>query len=310
MQKSRKGEKMNYIRKAAVCISFLLLLFPVACGREDKTDAVTENDSAAQGTEAVNTDVEEESATQDADVLDIAATDENPEALEAPEAVEAPETLEVPEASEGLGDLENTENTESASEQSPSDEETKQSPESDENIYKSILLGESNFICRDLDNKSLNIREIGQAVTYTDSDTVSVERFAVIDLDGDGEDEVVLELDCYGGGFVILHYQNGEVYAFEQCYRGFKGLKEDGTFMASDSAVHTCIEKLVFSDTGYSDIVLAELYWDFEEKPWHKINGEPCSDEELIAAVWSRQEQKPDAQWYDLSAENINAVFE
>lgn len=40
-----------------------------------------------------------------------------------------------------------------------------QSVELEENTYKSILLGKSNFICTNLANESLNISEIGQAVT-------------------------------------------------------------------------------------------------------------------------------------------------
>ncbi len=69
-----------------------------------------------------------------------------------------------------------------------------QSVELEGNNYKSILLGKSNFICTSLANKSLNISEIGQAVTDDDSVTVSAAKFTIIDIDGDGEDEAVLWL--------------------------------------------------------------------------------------------------------------------
>ncbi len=69
-----------------------------------------------------------------------------------------------------------------------------QSVELEENNYKSILLGKSNFICTSLANKSLNISEIGQAVTDDDSVIVSAAKFTIIDIDGDGEDEAVLWL--------------------------------------------------------------------------------------------------------------------
>ena len=126
--------------------------------------------------------------------------------------------------------------------------------ESPGNNYKSILLGTSNFICTDLGNKSLNISEIGQAVTDDDSITVNATKFAVTDLDGDGEEEVVLWLQINGVsdyGFEILHEQNGEIYGYTLQYRAFMDLKTDGTFLFSGGAADSGIGKMSFSETGY-----------------------------------------------------------
>ncbi len=191
-----------------------------------------------------------------------------------------------------------------------------QSLELEENNYKSILLGKSNFICTSLENKSLNISEIGQAVTDDDSVTVSATKFTIIDIDGDGEDEAVLWLQINNisdYGFEILHYQNGEIYGYTLQYRAFMNLKADGTFLFSGGAADSGIGKMTFSETGYS--VNAQAYsqsgYDSnnELNVQYFINDESCSEDEFND-VLNGQEQKADVEWYDLSENNINATLQ
>lgn len=185
----------------------------------------------------------------------------------------------------------------------------------EENNYKSILLGKSNFICTDLANKSLNISEIWQPVTNDDSVAVSVTKFAIIDIDGDGEDEIVLWLQIngtYDYGFEILHYQNGEIYGYTLSYRAFMNLKTDGTFLFSGGYADSGIGKMTFSETGYS--VSNQAYSqsgygsDNELTVQYFINDESCSEDEFNDVI-NGQEQKADVEWYDFSENNINAVM-
>lgn len=179
---------------------------------------------------------------------------------------------------------------------------------------KSVLLGESDFICTALANKSLNISEIGQAITADESAAVSVIKFAVIDLDDDGEDETVLWLQngTYDCGFEILHAQNGEIYGYTLWYRAFMELKADGTFEFSGGAADSGIRKMSFSETGYSvtDQAYSQSSYDANNEltVQYFINEEPCSEDEFWDAR-NAQEQKVDAEWYDWSENNINAVF-
>ncbi len=155
--------------------------------------------------------------------------------------------------------------------------------------YKSILLGKKDFICTDwANNKRLNIEEIKQAVTDEDGITVRAVKFAKLDLDGDGEDEVVLWLQVNGHldyGFEVLHYHDGEVYGYTLPYRAFYELKTDGTFIYSGGAADSGIGKIKFSGTEYSII----------EKGDYSGAG--------------AQKRKTDVKWYELSDDNINAVF-
>jgi hypothetical protein len=186
----------------------------------------------------------------------------------------------------------------------------------DINNYKSILLGKSNFICTDLANKSLNISEIGRAVTDDDSVTVSAAKFAIIDMDGDGKVEIVLWLQINGisdYGFEILHYQNGEIYGYTLQYRAFMNLKTDGTFLFSDGAADSGIGKMIFSETGYS--VSAQAYsqsgYDSNNEltVQYFVNDESCSEDEFNDVI-NGQEQKADVEWYDLSENNVNTILD
>lgn len=190
------------------------------------------------------------------------------------------------------------------------------SVELEENAYKSILLGKSNFICTNLANESLNISEIGQAVTDDDSVTVSATKFTVMDIDGDGEDEAVLWLQINNisdYGFEILHYQNGEIYGYTLQYRAFMNLKTDGTFLFSGGAADSGIGKMIFSETGYSVNTQAYSQSGYdtnnELNVQYFINDESCSEDEFND-ILSGQEQKADVEWYDLSENNINAILQ
>ena len=218
------------------------------------------------------------------------------------------ETVQIEPINQSLEDNTNTQN--GNIEDSP-----EQSVELEENAYKSILLGKSNFICTDLANESLNISEIGRAVTDDDSVTVSATKFAMIDIDGDGEDEVVLLLQINGisdYGFEILHYRNGEIYGYTLPYRAFMNLKTDGTFLFSGGAADYGIGKMTFSETGYSVRAMAYSQSGYDENNeltiQYFVNDEPCSEDEFNDVI-SGQEQKADVEWYDLSENNVNAVL-
>ncbi|MDE6673355.1 MAG: hypothetical protein K2K19_00880 [Acetatifactor sp.] len=78
-------------------------------------------------------------------------------------------------------------------------------------------------------------------------------RFAVVDLDGDTVPEVVLEIEGYYG-YLILQYNEGQIYGNEAYYRAMENLRENGAFISSDGAFDNTIEKLFFvGDTYITD---------------------------------------------------------
>ena len=188
-------------------------------------------------------------------------------------------------------------------------------PSNEQNDYKFVLLGQSDFICTDLDNKRLNISEIGKVITTDDTITVNTTKFASADIDSDGTEEVILwlninNIDDYG--FEILHNQNADIYGYTVPYRGLMNLKKDGTFIFSSGAFDSGIGKISFSETGYSIREQAYIQSEYDSNNelniQYFINDEPCSENDFINAV-NAQDHKPDVEWYDLSENNINEIL-
>lgn len=183
------------------------------------------------------------------------------------------------------------------------------------NIYKSILLDKSTFICTNLANKRLTISDIKQCVTDDDNVTVSIAKFAILDIDGDGEEEVVLLLKVNGisdYGYEILHYDDGEIYGYTLPYRAFMKLKTDGTFLFSGGSSDFGIGKMNFSKTGYSVNNQASSQSGYNSinnlTMKYLVNSESCTKDKFNDMIHA-QEQKSDVKWYEFSEKNINSIY-
>ena len=124
-----------------------------------------------------------------------------------------------------------------------------QSPLSAEDNYKAVLLNNGDFISTDMQNKKMNLTNIKEVVTDDESVTVAATKFAVMDLDNDGQNEIILWIQINSisdYGFEILRYQEGAVYGYTLQYREFMDLKTDGTFIFSDGAADSGKGKLSF----------------------------------------------------------------
>lgn len=188
-------------------------------------------------------------------------------------------------------------------------------PLSLEEYYRAILLEDGEFISTDLQNRKLNLGAIKEVVTDDDSIRVTASKFTITDLDGDGEEELVLWLqinDISDYGFEILRYREDAVYGYTLPYRAFMDLKTDGTFIFSGGSADSGIGKLGFSADGY---IVEPLHYNEsgydsndELKMQYFVNGEAGSEEEFND-VMRRQEEKPDATWYDLSVDGVDRAF-
>ena len=140
-----------------------------------------------------------------------------------------------------------------------------------------------------------------------------VHDFAVIDLDADGADEVILGM-WKGLGeqsliyVLILHYDDGIVYGYSLPMRGFRELKADGTFLASSSASDSrlctiafvkgsyVVDKYTYRESVYTDGVYNGVAY--------YINRQSATEQEWNEAIeeWNNA---PDAMWHDFTEENI-----
>lgn len=183
--------------------------------------------------------------------------------------------------------------------------------------YAPVLLGNAEFYSTDL-KKNLNMGQLVQVVTTDSSVTISVPKFAVLDLDNDGAPEVVLWIntggpdsgDCFG--FEILKIQDGAVCGYTLWYRAFEELKADGTFSFSSGAADSGFGTIAFSKDGYtvSAVAYSQSGTDSggDTVVSYYVNQQSAAQAAFAAAI-DGQNSKPDANWVDFTADNIEAMF-
>ena len=141
------------------------------------------------------------------------------------------------------------------------------------------------------------------------------ERFAVIDMDGDGIPEVVLALTTgFDGAFEVMHYEDGKVYGFNHPYRGMLELTADGTYVASNGASESVFlkaasikkdvyttETLAYSTSSGQDI--NDISYYIGDKKVSK------DDYDVVTTnLWDKM-NKNAAVWYEFTDADIASVF-
>ena len=146
-----------------------------------------------------------------------------------------------------------------------------------------------------------------------DDPYTAIQSFAIVDLDQDGVDEVVLHVCGVAGdmgGYLVLYKQWGGVSGFKSYWRTFWDLKTDGTLSWSSPTGQ---------DNGwgsYPNLYTAEL-WELSRmhSSWGEpdakfvVEGIPATEAEY-RAYDEQQRAKPDAVWYEYTRENIEALLQ
>lgn len=137
----------------------------------------------------------------------------------------------------------------------------------------------------------------------------TVTRFALLDLDGDGADELVLSID-FGGDeeYVVLTACDGALYANQVVYRGFLTPKADGTFEWSNGAFDNGASRARF-ESGvlvYDDF--AAMSEGSNGNTVYMLNGETV-DEAAYDAFLDEQAAKDDLTWTDFSLDAALAAL-
>lgn len=137
----------------------------------------------------------------------------------------------------------------------------------------------------------------------------TITRFALLDLDGDGADELVLAID-YGGEeeYVILTCHDGAVYANQVVYRGFLSPKADGTFEWSNGAFDSSASRARFENgvLVYEDFV--SMSEGSDGNAVYTLNSESI-DEAAYSAFLDEQAAKDDLAWTEFSVDAVNAAL-
>ncbi len=137
---------------------------------------------------------------------------------------------------------------------------------------------------------------------YVDETEHSIKKYTILDLNGDGDPEMVLWLGYYTNnyaGFLVLHRERDVVYAYGLPYRGFNGLKTDGTHISSNSADNHAICKLEFDGDQYTQIKLAYREGSVSDNELSYYIGDKSVSSEEFDAYEEARNQKRDALWIE-----------
>lgn len=183
-----------------------------------------------------------------------------------------------------------------------------------EDTIKAVLLGDTQFLyVSDGNIEAMVITDVPSLFDANDP-LMKIWEFSVVDLNGDGEAEVILFVAGAAGdmsGKVILHQIGDEIYGYITDNRILVDLKTDGTYAYSDPTGLTEVgiaAMINFSETNYMVDKISCATGTYEGWDTFVVDHQAATEEEYLDVV-SRQEKKQNAEWYDFTHENINAIF-
>ena len=184
-------------------------------------------------------------------------------------------------------------------------------------LYREYLAGKqaAQAVCitynHDTDKREVSYMEN----TFQPPDVYEVDReqsivwrviyFTLLDLDGDGVRELILDTSNGGVGiYEIFHCWNGQLFDNGQWDRAFCDLRADGTFIGSAGADSHSIIRAYFQEGVMEKETSAWSDWG----EYHGADGASISKAEWDV-LWDTQNSKPLARWYAFTEANIDAVF-
>lgn len=133
--------------------------------------------------------------------------------------------------------------------------------------------------------KTIRFSQINSELNGEDS-PVGVYEFTLLDLNHDGQQELILELSGCGSDVLILHRMKDGLYGYIKPFRGFKSLRKDGTYEGASSAVDVGEYRVnQFLPTGIQEACV----WRHEsgECRWTPELGEP--EVEILHFIGEKQ---------------------
>lgn len=183
-----------------------------------------------------------------------------------------------------------------------------------QDIFRKILQGESDFLYAAEDGtvKMTAISDVPKIFSPY-SKYAAVGRFALADLDGDKEQEMVLQIiDTAGdmGGHMVLHRYQDQVYGSVSHYKTFENLKADGTYSYSTLiGTESGIGRMEFTK---GKCVPQRTAYEITDQTWEKfsyfVNDAPATAKKY-KAVKKRQGKKQDAVWHEFTDKGILEAF-
>ena len=183
-------------------------------------------------------------------------------------------------------------------------------PESAMETYKAVLQNKKAFYSTD--DKKYYLLDEFDYWNELDNLPLKAVRFAVVDMDGDGMPEIVLELTSgFDGAFEVLHYEEGTVFGFNHSYRGLLGLTSNGIYEGSNGAGVSGFFRSSFKKDTYSEEALGYTEYADDGRTTYHIGKEIVSEErydEFLEGMWTHAREN-EAVWHEYTDAGVASVF-
>ena len=124
-------------------------------------------------------------------------------------------------------------------------------------------------------------------------ENIEIEKTTFVDLDSDGNNELVALTKSNYGAYIILRHENNMVYVYTINIRSLNNLKEDGTFIGNNGAQSYAYMKLSFNKNLYETKILAEVN---KTENIYKINEKDVSKQTFLDYE-NEFNNKKDCEW-------------
>lgn len=162
--------------------------------------------------------------------------------------------------------------------------------------FENVLLNQRQFFYTNSNSNPIYQSDVYLSeIAGEDQSTMSLSKFAVVDMDGDELPEVVYQRGDYMG-FIVLRYKDGDIYGYDVNYRGLTGLKKDGSYSMSGGSSNTSVGKMRFLGKLFdTDIKFSSVE---QESVSYYLNGTEI-DEVTFNQLWDEYEKLPDVDWHE-----------
>ena len=124
-------------------------------------------------------------------------------------------------------------------------------------------------------------------------ENIEIEKTTFVDLDSDGNNELVALTKSNYGAYIILRHENNMVYVYTISIRSLNNLKEDGTFIGNNGVQSYAYMKLSFNKNLYESKILAEVN---KTENIYKINEKDVSEQTFLDYE-NEFNNKKDCEW-------------
>lgn len=124
-----------------------------------------------------------------------------------------------------------------------------------------------------------------------ESEKIVVNSFLFADVFGSGKKDICLLIEHFGWYWMILHQEDGVIYAIDMPVRWFEGVQTDGLYYGSGGAFESYYKRMSFANGDYTEERVAEVRYGVLY-----IDGVEQSD--AVYQDWKDKYIKEEAEWH------------